>query len=269
MNKVIVSIILFFSPAGASYSSLDAILAPLPDPIVLAEDVAVSEESYSETTKVVEKPFFPITAADLREAISNELSDIMSPSTELTLIPLRTLPDLSNHSKPFSLRLISYPGRLSRANMLLRFQVENEKGLVGEYSAPFRAHLYSNVFYIQTNLKAGEIAAASDLEVRRADLLVESSAIPADPKQLERHEYSRNLNSGRVLQWADLTERSIIKKGEVVEVNAKSGLLAISTRAIARQNGVEGDFIVLRNLDSNKEFSGLVVSENKVQVKFR
>lgn len=267
MVKQYVFILLLLAAVGVANASLEDILAPLPEPVAVAIETDASEH-VSAPTAPVEEIIYPITSADLQESLQDALMDMMRPETELTLIPLGSYPDLRDYSKPFTIRLISAPGRLSRANMLLRFQVENVKGLIGEYAVPFKAHLYADVFYVQSDLQAGEIASLSDFNVRRADLLVESSAIPADPKILERHEYSRNLNSGRALQWGDLKVRSVIRKGEMVEVFARSGLLAISTRAVARQDGAEGDFIVLRNLDSNKEFSGLVVAENQVQVKF-
>lgn len=265
MNRLFVFIAASALLGTASNASLDDILAPLPEPEIVAVPVSVS---HVEVAAPVEEVVYPITDEDVERILIDELTDLMRPSSELTLVPLRAYPDLSEHSKPFSIRVISAPNRLSRSNMLLRFKVENEKGFIGEYALPFQAHLYSDVYFIKTNIRAGEIASMSDLEVRRADLLSESSAIPAAAGVIERHEYSRNLTSGRILQWGDLEERSVVKKGEVVDVFGRSGLLAIATRAIARQDGAEGDYIVLRNVGSNQEFSALVVSENKVEVKF-
>ena len=164
--------------------------------------------------------------------------------------------------------MMNVPGRLTRGNILLRFQVENEKGVLGEWSVPFRAHLFTDVWFAKSQLRRGEIASASDFSMRQLDLLQEPDAVPAALELLLRHEYSRDIAPNKPLLWSDLTSRSLIRKGSVVEVSSVSGLLAITMRAIARQDGSNGDIILLRNIDSAKEFSARVTGENRAEVIF-
>jgi flagellar basal body P-ring formation protein FlgA len=59
-----------------------------------------------------------------------------------------------------------------------------------------------------------------------------------------------------------------VRRGQIVEVVAKHGQLAISMKALALESGASGSLIKLRNLESRKEFSGQILNENKVQVHF-
>lgn len=272
-----IAVVIFASVARAS---LEDILAPLP----VAEIASVSKspardtfdnQPVSKPSRVTldrevaeEAPIDSILVSDVQDAITEALEVSLRPSGELTLIPLRDFPDLSAYERPFEVNLVQVPNRLSRGNVMLRYQVENEKGVLGEWSMPFRVHLYSEVWFPRAHLRRGDIATPSDFEIRQIDLLAEPDAVPATLESLLRHEYSRDIVPGHPLVWRDLMERAMVRKGDVVEVTAVNGLLAITMRAVARQDGSDGDLIVLRNLDSAKEFSARVIGENRAEIVF-
>lgn len=268
-----IAIVIFASVARAS---LDEILAPLP----VAEIAAVSNTEIREpiarpavakrveNIEITREPIDSILVSDVQDSIVQALSSSLRPTGDLTLIPLRDYPDLSAYSRPFVVNLVQIPNSLSRGNIMLRYQVENEKGVLGEWSMPFRVHLYSEVWYPRGHLRRGDIATPSDFEIRQVDLLAEPDAVPATLESLLRHEYSRDIKPGQALVWRDLMERAMVRKGDVVEVTAVNGLLAITMRAVARQDGSDGDLIVLRNIDSAKEFSARVIGENRAEILF-
>ncbi len=263
---------------SALRASLDDILAPLP----VAEVSTVSKtkvqpvnsaskvQSLLESAPPAKETFAAdaILASDVQDAITSELAAHLRVAGDLTLVALRDLPDLSAYSQPFIVQLNNAPANITRGNILVRFQVENEKGVLGEWTVPFRAHLFSEVWYPRSQLRRGELATPSDFESRPVDLLAEPTAVPANLESLLRHEYSRDIFPGKPLKWTDLIERSLVRKGDVVEVSAVDGLLAITMRAIAREDGSDGDLILLRNIDSSKEFSARVIGESRVEVIF-
>lgn len=267
--------------ATALRASLEDILAPLPVAEVAVATVAPVHsidriKAPSRQQEIFEKqparaPEYAadaILASDVHEAITREVQSHLRPSGDLSLIPLRDLPDVSNYSQPFQVNLVAVPNRLNRGNLSLRYQVENEQGILGEWTVPFRVHLFSEVWFPKAHLRTGDIAVPSDFEIRQIDLLQEPDAVPAALESLMRHEYARDIVPGKPLQWRDLMERALVRKGDVVEVSAVNGLLAISMRAVARQDGSDGDLILLRNIDSAKEFSAKVIGENRVEVIF-
>ncbi len=262
--------------ASAAHGSLDSILAPLPFAETKAPVAPVPTAPAPEALAPVATVESPkdeyvapgITPTELQGALKGALEEKLRPSGELVLIPLRDLPDLSEYSQPFNVVLRSSPSRLTRGNLLLRFQVENETGILGEWSVPYRAHVYGKAWFPKTRLLTGEIATPSDFEARRVDLLVDPDAVPATLETLLRHEYAREILPGRPLEWNDLVERTLIRKGDVVEVSAVNGLLAITMRAVARQDGSAGELIILRNLDSSKEFTARVTGQNRAEAIF-
>ena len=59
-----------------------------------------------------------------------------------------------------------------------------------------------------------------------------------------------------------------MRKGDLVDVTASEGALSISMKALAMQNGAQGEAVTVRNLDSRKDFTAIVVDENHVQIRF-
>lgn len=259
--------------ASSSRASLEEVLAPLPlmnVEVAKTGSLEVNKESSSldEPAPKREARFTGIETVDIHLALEEALEQSLRPNGDLSIVPLRDLPDLSAYAQPFTVSLMDLPGRLTRGNTLLRFQIENENGVLGEWSIPARVHLFTDVWFPRKNVRRGELASASDFEIGQVDLLAEPDAVPATMEALLRHEYSRDLSPGRALAWKDLAPRALVRKGNLVEVNAVQGLLAITMRAIARQDGSEGDIILLRNPDSAKEFAARVTGENRAEVAF-
>ena len=281
IRNFVVVVLVFVSPCGIR-GSLDAILAPLPEEVVKPAVQSLEEKKgvasiEAQAVSIVENleieafqstAFFPISREDLLMSIVDEVSLRLRPRGELTLIPIRPLPDLSKFSHPYRLSVSGVPARLSSRSMNLNVQIENEQGVVGKWAFVFRPHLYGSAWYAKGHLRKGDVASPSDFDVRPVDRLLEPDSVDASLDVLSRHEYSRDVRPGYPLEWTDLTERSLVRKGQLVDVIAYQGMIAIAMRARATENGVRGDMVFLQNLESNKNFAGEVIGEGQVQVTF-
>ena len=267
MKSLWVAILVAVSITWAQ-AKLEDIFAPLPEPLKVASVAAKSKEEAAAKPVRPAQQIIPIGAEDLRIALEESLRDRLRPSGKLQLAALRELPNLEKFSQPFTVQLVTIPEQLTRSNFLMRFQVFNDDGVIGEWSIPFNARLYGKVWYARSYLRTGELATPSDFEARQVDLLVEPDAVPANNEFLLNREYSRSVSPGKPLSHSDLKLRSLVRKGDVVEVFASKGLMAITMRAMARQDGVEGEFILLRNIQTTNEFAAKVVGPNRVEVIF-
>lgn len=282
-----------FCYVNVAEASLDEILAPLPEierTELDSEKVTVyvsatgnkelrSQELSKASTEVdaqeisIEENEFvpprkPITEMALLKAIEGEVDALLNPAGRVSLSPLRQLPNLSQYDEPFDVVVSRLPGRLSGKSMQLSVQVQNAEGVLGNWDIPFRPRLYSDVWFSKAPLRKGDLAKVSDFEARQVDLLVEPDAVVARLEVLQRHEYRHDLRPGQPLEWTDLVERSLVRRGEIVDVIAYQGMIGITMRAKVQENGVRGDMVFLRNLESNKEFAGEVIDEGRVQVTF-
>jgi flagella basal body P-ring formation protein FlgA len=151
--------------------------------------------------------------------------------------------------------------------MMLRCQLEAGSAPPAPWSISVHAQLLADVWAAREPLETGTLFNPSKLEVQRCDVLHEHDALPATFNDRD-YLLTRAVPAGRPLVWRDLVRRPLVRKGETVEVRAIDGSLTVTIKALAIQNGGRGDPVLVRNLDSKKEFTAVVVDENRVQVRF-
>jgi flagella basal body P-ring formation protein FlgA len=85
-------------------------------------------------------------------------------------------------------------------------------------------------------------------------------------EQAEGKVAKRTLLPGRLIPLASLREAYVIEAGEPVTVNLVHGGLTISATAVPLQPGALGDVVRLRNSDSGKIFTGIVMADGTIRV---
>jgi flagella basal body P-ring formation protein FlgA len=126
----------------------------------------------------------------------------------------------------------------------------------------------ADVWMPAQRISPGTVLGATEVVTREVDLVRESRAVVADPSLFGRYEIARAASPDRPLTWNDLTARALVRKGQLVDVVANEGLLSVSMKGQATRSGALGEVVVIRNLQSKREFSAEVIDENKVRVRF-
>jgi flagella basal body P-ring formation protein FlgA len=159
-----------------------------------------------------------------------------------------------------------YPTAASGA-MLLRCRLFADGDQVNDESLLVRASLWRDGWFARLPFSNGAVFDPSGLDTRRVDVLRDRDVVPASVGD-RNFIFTRSVQAGRLLTWHDLGRRPLVRKGDLVEVTANEGLLALNMKALALQNGALGEAVTVRNLDSRKDFTAFVIDENHVQVRF-
>lgn len=166
----------------------------------------------------------------------------------------------------WNIELLEYPS-LPSSSMLVRYRVLADGEAVTESSLVVRATLWRDAWVSRQPLVSGSTFDPSLLETRRVDLFRDREALPAAVGD-RSYSITRAVNAGRLLTWHDVGRRPLVRKGNLVEVSAADGQLLITMKALAMENGAQGDTVTVRNPESRKDFAAMVVDENHVQVRF-
>ena len=199
--------------------------------------------------------------------LARELADHFHATGELQLDSVRAwgLPATPAGAQP-RLVVTEFPATLA-SSMLVRCRLETAGSPPPAWSIAVHAQLWADVWSAREPLDAGQPFNPSALTLQRGDLLRERDALPATMTDRD-YFLARAVPAGRTLIWRDLVRRPLVRKGETIEVCAVDGGLTVTVKALAIQNGGRGDLVLVRNLDSKKEFTAVVVDENRVQVRF-
>jgi flagella basal body P-ring formation protein FlgA len=166
----------------------------------------------------------------------------------------------------WTLDVLEFPSAPT-ASMLLRCRLQADTRPVGDLVLSVRAALWRDAWVTRQPLAVGAVFDPALLEPRRTDLLRDRDVLPATAGD-RTFIFARAVASGRVLTWRDISRRPLVRKGELVEVSAVDGLLFVTLKAQAMENGARGETVTLRNPESRRNFSAVVIDENRVQVRF-
>ncbi len=208
----------------------------------------------------------PFSQENLVTDLSRDLSAHYNLEGDLQLELLRAWNSPDRVASNWQVQVLEYP-TLPASSMLLRCRVLADGNPVGETTFVLRASLWREVWIARQPLTNGAVFDPSLLDTRRVDLFRERDVVPATVGD-RTFIFSRSVQAGRSLTWRDIGRRPLIRKGDVVDVSASDGMLVISMKALAMQNGAQGEAVTVRNLESRKDFTAFVVDENHVQVRF-
>jgi len=198
--------------------------------------------------------------------VTRELAAHFNLEGELQLELLRNWNPPTRLARDWQVEITEFP-TLPASSMLVRCRVLADGASVSEPTLVLRAALWRDAWVAREPLVTGATFDAALLDTRRTDLLRERDALPA---AVGDHSFviSRAVQAGRVLTWRDIGRRPLVKKGQLVEVSAADGQLSLTMKALAMQDGSHGEVVMVRNLDSKKDFTAYVVDENRVEVRF-
>ena len=206
------------------------------------------------------------TQEQLLADLTRQLTDHFQSRGDLQLDLLRPWPPLAATPGSVEVVILDCPARLT-SSLLLQVRLQSGGRLLGDFSLQLKAQLMREVWVARTPIERDSNFDPNQLDTRRLDVLQERDTVPTDTAETD-FTYASSVSAGRLLSWRNLTHRALIRKGQIVEVSAIDGMLTITTKALAMENGAAGETIKLRNLESKKDFSALVVAEARAQVRF-
>nr|WP_292770983.1 flagellar basal body P-ring formation chaperone FlgA [Mesorhizobium sp.] len=90
--------------------------------------------------------------------------------------------------------------------------------------------------------------------------------VVVSPAQLDGKVAKRTLLPGRYVPAAALREAWIVEQGAAVQMVFIAGGLTISATGVTLQPGAAGDLVRVRNIDSGKILSGVVMADGSIRV---
>lgn len=208
----------------------------------------------------------PLTRDLLLGELTHKLAAHFNLEGDLQLELIRTWAPPARVASVWELQILDFPS-VASASMMLRCRILADAAPVTETTFVVRAQLWRDAWTTRQPLTIGGSFDASMLEARRVDLFRDRDALPAAVGD-RSYVFARAVPAGRLLTWRDIARRPLVKKGDMVEVSAVDGLLAVTMKALAMENGAQGDTVTVRNPESRKDFAAMVIAENRVQVRF-
>lgn len=208
----------------------------------------------------------PLSREYFVASLGREIAAHFNLDGDLQLDLLRPWAPPARVARVWSISVVEFPP-VPSSSMMVRCRAMADGASEAEWTLVLRATLWREAWVARLPLAPGAIFDPSQLEARRVDLLRERDVVPAAVGD-RSYVFARGVPAGRLLTWRDIARRPLVKKGNIVEVSAADGLLLVTLKALAMENGAQGDTVTVRNPESLKTFAAVVVDENRVQVRF-
>lgn len=206
----------------------------------------------------------------LLESLNKELTAHYSLADALEIDLLRSwtapVPPAGATEVPMTVTIIEYPEALA-SSMLVRVRYLQEKSILREDTLALRATVWRDAVVTAAPIDRGDSVSLQVVETRRVDTLRERDSLSLSAAGAD-YVFSRAMPAGRLITWRDVARRSLVQRGQMVEVSASDGSLMITMKALAMQDGARGDSVRVRNLESKREFVAKVTAENRAEVRF-
>lgn len=198
--------------------------------------------------------------------LTQQLSERYRVNGDLQVDLIRAWKVPASGAEAVSLVVMEAPATLA-PTLLVRIRLLSSAGPLVETSLLIRAQLMREVWVARAPAERGTTFDPSQFDTRLVDTLKERDAVSTTETVGNEFSLARSIASGRVLTRHDIARRALVRKGQVIEVCAVSGSLTVSMKALAIESGTAGETVRVRNLESKKEFSALVVSDAHAEVR--
>ena len=157
------------------------------------------------------------------------------------------------------------PDTLSPSNYL-KIELWDEGVELGEFSFNVKVAHLENVYFAKKTLDRGARLNDDFFKIRKVDTLKQYANSVVAGANLKGYEIASPIRQDIPLKWNHLSKVTLINKGAVVDVFAAGNGIYVTMKGMALEDGVEGSFVRVKNLSSDKEFHAKVLNENSVKV---
>ena len=158
----------------------------------------------------------------------------------------------------------SIPDELS-SNAFLRFSISSDGVDIGEWGYPVKCSQMVDVAVAKVPLNRGSRITPDLFASSVMDALGSGANCVLSDARLNGYQVASSLKPGTVLKWSHLSKITLVRKGQVVNVFASGKGIFVEMKGQAMEDGVEGSFVRIRNISSNREFQAKVLNENSVK----
>lgn len=153
-----------------------------------------------------------------------------------------------------------------RVSITVRVEVEHEK------TSPIYisgwVDLFDEVVCAEHDIPRGQQIKREDIGLSSKNLSKSPPGLMTSADRVEGTVAKSRIGKGSTIRDSMIAESPMIRKGDVVKIVAKSGLLTVVAQGISKEEGRMGQQVMVQNIQSNKNIPARVVGPGAVEVLF-
>lgn len=254
LPRVVLALVLGSGVGGVAADSASPVLHP-------------GEASVS--TNAVPRPPRHLEEAELRQLLTDLLNEAGGANgAEWELRFTRPWTPVSVPDEPLKVELLEPALNRITASSILRFEMRAGRRLVGVWQVPVHARLWREVVIAETALQRGQLLSEVAVAHVRRDVLALRDPLFELPLAAEAYELAESVPTGATLTTRSLRLKPVVFRGQTVNAIMGDSAMTIALKVEVMEEGVPGQLVRVRNLQSRRELRGKVKDEQTIAISF-
>jgi flagella basal body P-ring formation protein FlgA len=213
------------------------------------------------------RPLQVFSEASLRALLTATLQrDYVKDRGELELIFQQPWAAPKLPDEPLTVKILELPGTGVTPVFIIRFQLCTAQETLGTWQLAMQAHVWREVWVAHSNLRRGETLSETDIFRERYDVLNVREALAEVSATDSNLELATSVAAGAPLLAREIKPRTVIHRGQIANALVRDGMLSISTKVEALEDGAPGEIIRARNPVSSRNLSGKVLDDQTILI---
>jgi flagella basal body P-ring formation protein FlgA len=214
------------------------------------------------------QPLFLLDETAILDELKTQLAQHFGLNSDFRLYLDKPWETIKLRSPIWHIVITSFPAQGLRSRFYLEFELWLENKRHANWQLGVRSELWEEAYVTLQSVDRETQLNSSLVEIRPVDVLSLYQSPVEIGTDLRQYVAARGLKAGSPLYWRDLHERPLVSKNSIIDVVAEEGLMKISLKAKALENGVKGQLIRVRNLQSYNDIQAEVIGVNQAKVYF-
>ncbi|HTI97859.1 MAG TPA: flagellar basal body P-ring formation chaperone FlgA [Dongiaceae bacterium] len=205
--------------------------------------------------------------ADLMTQLTAALQqEYVKDKGDLELRFTRSWTTLNVPDEPLTLKVLELPLSGVTPSCIVRFELRTDHEIVGNWQMSIAAHVWREVWVARSALRRGDRLSEADVTREKRDVLAIRDPLADFTAGDPTLEFSETVPAGGPILARALKPRAVIHRGQTADAIVRNGALTISLKVQALEDGVPGQSIHARNLDSRHDITGTVIDEQTIEI---
>ena len=156
--------------------------------------------------------------------------------------------------------------RILRGIVCLPVEITSGGKVIRQMVVSIKVRVFGQVFVAGRQFERHSNISVEGVNCRYAELTSMPDDVVMRKEQLTGKRTSRIIGAGSILRESSLELIPLVFRGEQVTLIVRSGHVKLSTKGLAKEDGVFGSMIEVQKLDSHERIEAVVIDEHTVQV---
>lgn len=230
------------------------------------EDAGIKRESIGYSiphTVVVERLGRSIDAAELLPVVRDKLAAEADYDLQVREVVLKNGQVVPVGESEYEVQILGKP---QGGKIPVRVAAYVEKEPAARFLATAIVDDWREVPVLKRNIERGMLISADDVELVRLNLFNQPRDVASDTEEVVGRRVKTRLRAGDVVRKTTIDIPPTITRGKQVTMTFQKGIFKATALGQALDDGLEGEFIRLKNVDSKKVLRAKIVSKDEVIV---